>query len=387
MNFIGQNKIIKEISQRISLSKRKGVPLGNLLFVGPHDIGKKTLSIEVSKSLGQEYKILDIKSGIYNNVGDLIGVFTNLDENSILIIEDIDLLGKNSTSLLEGILTDNSIEFIFDKGVHARSHKYKLPSFSIIATTANSSKVHERIRRWFSGFVFDEYSQKEIFQIIEYMAKLHGVDFDETVLKYLSARCQGLPGNADVAIRLGKGKYNTEKEWIDFLESLFVMQIDKRNKLSKVVSNTANLKNTSDFIVVKKNMIKIFISYAKEDLSKVKPIYNMLKKEGYKVWIDFVELIPGQEFDLEIQKAIETSDIFLAILSKNSVDKKGYFQKELKKGVETLEYFPAGQIYFIPVRIENCDMPLKLNSIQWCNYYDKNGKFKLLQAINESFRK
>jgi hypothetical protein len=111
-----------------------------------------------------------------------------------------------------------------------------------------------------------------------------------------------------------------------------------------------------------KGNIKIFVSYVQEDLDEAYQIYRRLRQEGYDPWIDKEKLFGGQDWDLEITKAIEESNFFLACISSHSVNKEGYYQKELKKGMNIWEMQPEGRIYLIPVRLENCQVPPKTES-------------------------
>ena len=75
---------------------------------------------------------------------------------------------------------------------------------------------------------------------------------------------------------------------------------------------------------------KVFLSYAREDWGDVEPIYAFLRAEGLDVWVDQVNLVPGQNWEAEIRHAIEASHVFIACLSKRSVNAEGYVQKELR---------------------------------------------------------
>lgn len=100
---------------------------------------------------------------------------------------------------------------------------------------------------------------------------------------------------------------------------------------------------------------KVFISYAREDQEVAERIYRDLSKSGVQVWIDSHSLLPGQNWKLEIEKAIQESNYFLALLSSNSLSKRGYVQKELRKALNVLDEFPDTEIFLIPVRLDNCE--------------------------------
>ena len=89
---------------------------------------------------------------------------------------------------------------------------------------------------------------------------------------------------------------------------------------------------------------QIFLSYAREDEEQVLEIYQRLKAEGFKPWMDQADLLPGQDWDKAIQNTLRASDLVIVFLSAASVSKRGYVQKEFKLALEVLEEIPEGQI-------------------------------------------
>jgi hypothetical protein len=129
---------------------------------------------------------------------------------------------------------------------------------------------------------------------------------------------------------------------------------------------------------------KIFISYAKEDVEIAKRLYHDLKNKGLSPWLDIEELLAGQNWRVEINEAIKNSDYFLAILSSNSITKKGYVQKELKVALELLDEFPQSAIFIIPVRVDECNpVESKLLNIQWADLFPdyESGLNKIVKSI------
>lgn len=128
----------------------------------------------------------------------------------------------------------------------------------------------------------------------------------------------------------------------------------------------------------------VFISYAKEDLKYSEKIYRDLIDCGITAWIDFDYISPGQNWRIEILKAIRSSKYFLSIISKNSISKKGFVQKELKIALDILDEFPNSEIYIIPVRIDT-SQPLseKLEEIHWINLFEsyQKGLNKIIELL------
>lgn len=125
----------------------------------------------------------------------------------------------------------------------------------------------------------------------------------------------------------------------------------------------------------------IFLSYAREDEDKASKVYDALKKRGHKPWMDKRELVAGQDWKLEIRRAIEQSQCFVALLSKKSVGKRGFVQKEIRFALDVLGEIPPGQIYFIPVRLESCEVPLVIRSLHWIDLADDDDYRDLYRSV------
>ena len=55
-------------------------------------------------------------------------------------------------------------------------------------------------------------------------------------------------------------------------------------------------------------MARIFLCHASEDKAQVRAVYHQLKALGFAPWLDEVDILPGQDWDYEIERALETSD-------------------------------------------------------------------------------
>jgi formylglycine-generating enzyme required for sulfatase activity len=110
--------------------------------------------------------------------------------------------------------------------------------------------------------------------------------------------------------------------------------------------------------------------------------------------LDKKDLIPGQIWRDEIPKAIKASQIFLACLSAKSANKQGYIQRELRIALDTLGDMLPGTIFFIPMRLEECEIPdlrlaevgLNLRDIHWLDYWEEDGFEQLERAITHQFK-
>jgi hypothetical protein len=106
---------------------------------------------------------------------------------------------------------------------------------------------------------------------------------------------------------------------------------------------------------------RVFIAYVEEDLGSVKKIYDVFEKRGLRPWLDKKKLMPGQNWPRAIETAIETSDFFVACFSGRSTTKRGAFQSELRYALTCAGRIPLDEIFFIPIRLENCVVPGRIS--------------------------
>jgi hypothetical protein len=113
-------------------------------------------------------------------------------------------------------------------------------------------------------------------------------------------------------------------------------------------------------------------------------MYEDITSAGFPVWFDQEALLVGQKWKLEIARAIRESSAFIPLISKNSVDKRGHVQNELRQALEVLTDVPSNQIFLMPLRLEEVDPvePL-LEELHWLDLFpDWEGSVaRLLEAL------
>jgi len=130
--------------------------------------------------------------------------------------------------------------------------------------------------------------------------------------------------------------------------------------------------------------MQVFISYAREDYKIARKLFDDLRRAGLNPWLDTEALMAGQDWRVTISQAIRESLFFLALLSSNSVSKRGFVQKELKIALELLDELPENELFIIPVLLDQCEPKHeKLKNLHWVTLYDsyQRGLEKILRAI------
>lgn len=128
--------------------------------------------------------------------------------------------------------------------------------------------------------------------------------------------------------------------------------------------------------------LRVFLCHASQDKPAVWRLHRYLTQHGVKPWLDQEDLLPGEDWEVEIPNAIFSSDVILVCLSKNSVNKEGMVQKEISFALDKALEKP-GKIFIIPVKLEECDIPKRLSRYQWVEYYRTDGRKRLLMGLNK----
>ncbi len=127
--------------------------------------------------------------------------------------------------------------------------------------------------------------------------------------------------------------------------------------------------------------LRVFLSYTHADVSPIRELYQNLSAQGYEVWFDEENLIPGQEWRTEIERALEKSDVVVVCLSNNSVSREGFVQKEFRYAMEKALEMTEDGIFLIPVRLDDCKVPPKLSRYHWVDLFTANGFARLQKAL------
>lgn len=140
-------------------------------------------------------------------------------------------------------------------------------------------------------------------------------------------------------------------------------------------------------------MKHIFISYVRDDQESVNRLWKDLRSRGINVWLDREDIMPGQRWRKAIRRAIREGAFFLACFScKYSAREKTYMNEELILAIEELRQRSSDKTWFIPVRLEECEVPDReigggenLTDLQWADLFPEwgHGLQRILQAMGE----
>jgi hypothetical protein len=130
--------------------------------------------------------------------------------------------------------------------------------------------------------------------------------------------------------------------------------------------------------------VRPFISYAREDRAVASQLYRDLRANGAQPWMDAENLLGGEEWEPAVRRAIAESSHFVALVSAQSVNKRGFVQKELRQALEALDTFPPGETFVIPVRVDASEpRHERLARLHWIDLFPEylDGFRRLLRSL------
>jgi hypothetical protein len=132
--------------------------------------------------------------------------------------------------------------------------------------------------------------------------------------------------------------------------------------------------------------LKVFLCHAHADRDPVRELYTRLTQDGVDVWLDKASLLPGQDWELEIRKAVREADVVVVCLSKQ-FNQAGFRQKEVRLALDTAMEKPEGEIFIIPARLEECDNLENLRKWHWVDLFEDDGYEKIKKALSRRAEK
>lgn len=198
--YVGQEKIKKNLQVFITACKKRGEVLDHILFFGPPGLGKTTLSHIIANQMEANIKVTaapTIEKG-----GDLAAILTNLEEGDILFIDEIHRLTPAIEEILYPAMEDFRLDIIIGSGPAAQTVQIDLPKFTLIGATTRAGMLSNPLRdRFGMHFRLNFYSDKELAQIISTAAKKLNKQSEFDASLEIARRSRGTPR---VALRLLK---------------------------------------------------------------------------------------------------------------------------------------------------------------------------------------
>ncbi len=190
--FIGQDKVKKNLEVFIGSSKKRLEPLDHVLISGPPGLGKTTLARIIANELNSNF--VYTVSNAFQKVGDLVAILTNLSKGDVLFIDEIHRLKPSFEEVLYSAMEDFSVSIMIGEGPGAKSIKISLPKFTLIgATTRVGLLTSPLISRFGIILRLDYYSDEDMVMICERTCKIIGLNISREGMIEVAKRSRGTP--------------------------------------------------------------------------------------------------------------------------------------------------------------------------------------------------
>jgi Holliday junction DNA helicase RuvB len=190
--YVGQAKVVETLKIAIEAALKRKEPLDHILFHAPPGLGKTTLAHIIAEEMGVN---ITVTSGpALEKGGDLLGILTHLEGGDVLFIDEIHRLPRVVEEFLYPAMEDFAVDFIFDKGIHARSHRYRLEQFVLVGATTRAGSLSPPLRERFGIFrILDFYAEDDLARIAKRSAALLNVTMDDDGAFEIAQRSRGTP--------------------------------------------------------------------------------------------------------------------------------------------------------------------------------------------------
>lgn len=190
--YIGQERVVETLKIAVEAALRRKEPLEHILFNGPPGLGKTTLAHAIANEMGT--RIITSSGPALEKGGDLMGILTHLERGDVFFIDEIHRIPKVVEEFLYPAMEDFAVDFIFEKGVHARTHRFRLERFTLIGATTRAGLLSSPLRERF-GITrdLDFYSETELVRIVKRSASILNVPIADEGAFEIAKRARGTP--------------------------------------------------------------------------------------------------------------------------------------------------------------------------------------------------
>lgn len=198
--YIGQEKMKKNLKVFIEASKKRNEALDHILFFGPPGLGKTTIANIIATEMNANIKTT--AAPMIEKAGDLAALLTNIEEGDILFIDEIHRMSPAIEEILYPAMEDFRLDIIIGSGPAAQTVKIDLPRFTLIGATTRAGMLSNPLRERFGmHFRMQFYTPEELTEIVAQAAHKLEKPSQKKASVEIARRSRGTPR---IALRLLK---------------------------------------------------------------------------------------------------------------------------------------------------------------------------------------
>ncbi|MGH7390735.1 MAG: Holliday junction branch migration DNA helicase RuvB [Candidatus Rokuibacteriota bacterium] len=198
--YVGQEQAVASLRVSVEAARQRRECVDHVLLYGPPGLGKTTLAGVIANEMGTN--LVTTSGPAIERGADLMGILTNLGEHDVLFVDEVHRLPRVVEELLYPAMEDFAVNFVIDRGMHARTLKYALRPFTLVAATTRPGMLSAPLRERFGIFQhLDFYSEAELTRIVTRSASILGAAVDAAGAAEIARRARGTPRIANRLLR------------------------------------------------------------------------------------------------------------------------------------------------------------------------------------------
>jgi Holliday junction DNA helicase RuvB len=199
-DMVGQREVHERLGIAVDAASKRGEPLGHILLDGPPGLGKTTFATCIPRDMGVSVQIAS--GAALAAPKDLLPYLTNIEERSVLFIDEIHRMPKAVEEFLYPAMEDFRIDIILGEGVNARTINLQLKPFTLIGATTRTGLLSAPLRdRFQMREHLDFYSIEELSEIVARNMRKLKVESDDDAAVEIAVRSRGTPRLANNRLR------------------------------------------------------------------------------------------------------------------------------------------------------------------------------------------
>jgi Holliday junction DNA helicase RuvB len=188
----GQKAVVDNLEIAIEAARRRAEPLDHVLLHGPPGLGKTTLAHVIAHEMGGS--LVPTSGPALERQSDLMGILSNLEHGSVLFVDEIHRLPRTVEEFLYSAMEDYAVDFVLEKGTHARMIKFALQRFTLVgATTRTGMLSAPLLDRFGLPYHLSFYSPEELARVVRRSSQLLDTPIDEAGALEIARRSRGTP--------------------------------------------------------------------------------------------------------------------------------------------------------------------------------------------------